>query len=114
MSLNQRHYLEDQRHYVTPWPVASRAGNPATSHQAEAEHTKGQFRYTNSVLLMEAIHAKPGSIREELAWASSLTEYEASKRLSDLERLHKIRKGPPRRAAGSGRNQSTWWPTEAA
>jgi len=99
MTLPQSWYVQEwprrfiERHLFTGGPPVSRAGNPATSHQAEASINR---RY-------------PGSIRNALALNAGLSDYEASKRLSDLERLGKIRKGPPRRAADTGRMQSTWW-----
>lgn len=98
-----------QSAYREPWPVASRAGNPATSHQAEAAHSRSGARTTNAAKLLDQVRRYPGSIRNALALNAGLSHYEASKRLSDLERLGKIRKGPPRRAADTGRMQSTWW-----
>ena len=107
----------DQSKYVAPWPPVSRAGNPATSHQAEASINKSGGRLTHAWSLLLAVKAgvrdgAHGLIREQLAEMTGMSEYEASKRLSDLANLGLIRKGPPRRAAGSGRMQSTWWAVE--
>jgi hypothetical protein len=84
-----------------------RAGNPLTSFQGET-YANVTGRQTHARLLLEAIGHERGLIRAELSVRTGLSEYECSKRLSDLKNLGMIEAGPSRKASG-GRSQQTWF-----
>jgi CRP-like cAMP-binding protein len=99
-----------QTMYGTP---IVRARNPHTSFQGEAEVTDSGRRKGHMAQLYNAIARQPGQIRYELAQATGLSEYEASKRLSDLKNTGWVQPGQSRKAPG-GRHQQTWWPATNA
>lgn len=76
-------------HYITPpieetldlWKAASRASDPATSHEAaERAPVAGHCR-----LVLEALRAGPAG-QTELARRCGLLPHEVNKRLADLKR----------------------------
>jgi len=91
-----------------PMPIASRGvsrrSDPETSRlAAESVDPSGQ----HAALLSALSRIGEGS-RRELSEASGLTEYQAGRRLSELERAGEIRWTGETRPGESGRMQRVW------
>jgi predicted ArsR family transcriptional regulator len=91
----------------------SRSGGPDTSREAADGHVNSGVNLAQKRLILGTVLAHPGSTVDEIAAVVGMLQHKVGKRLSDLERTYFIRKGEPRKGL-SGRNMTTWWPTELA
>ena len=89
----------------------ARRTDPVTSHEA-AEHAEqtgiiaGQQK-----IVLDLVRRHPGNTSAELAWsddAQGLDRYAIARRLPELVRLGKVRRGEARVCSESGRRAVTW------
>jgi predicted ArsR family transcriptional regulator len=87
----------------------ARATDPDTSREAarDAVASGSVARHESLILAALAGHAA-GMTSEEIATAAGLDRHAAARRLPELERRGLVRRGEPRRSAGSGRRGVTW------
>lgn len=84
------------------------ANDPITSYMAAARaESSGQIR-TDARVCLEAVQRFPGSTSRELASASGLDRHAVARRLPELERAERIRKGPKRKCRIAGTLAVTW------
>lgn len=90
-------------------PIA-RTDDPETSHRAaEAVISSGKRdRQASEVLRLLRIH--PGVTSAELAQRTYVGRYVTARRLPELERLGRVKRGAPRACATTGKSAVTWWP----
>jgi DNA-binding MarR family transcriptional regulator len=98
---------------LTPTPLPrglTRRTDPETSRiAAERLRASGALgRQAEAVLA--AVTRWPGSTAVELARHAQLDRYAVSRRLPELQRQGRVRRGPPRECTVNGRPQSTWRP----
>ncbi len=90
--------------------LPARAGDPATSHLAAAEHIATGRRADRQRHVLSAVRALPGGTSAELAQVFGLDRHAVARRLPELERRALIRRGDARRCDATGRAALTWWP----
>lgn len=94
----------------------ARNTDPHTSHEAAFEHEISGRACTNRELVCALVELHPGHTSRELVEHVALTHrqfldrYEIARRLADLERLGKVRKGAARECGAGGRAAVTWYP----
>jgi len=93
-----------------PWTPASRAGNPATSYEAETSIDRDGSRRSQCQNILDSVLETEGRVAGEIAHTTGYGMHITSRRLADLKNLGLIRQGLPRTWEGSGRRQVTWWP----
>ena len=89
-------------------PPVARTTAVETSHVGEREITRSGARAGQVAACAEYVTANPGLCRGEVAAGLGLTEYQASKRLSDAKNLGLIHMAGDVR--WKSRLQSRWWP----
>lgn len=89
------------------FPPVARLSDPVTSHVGAQEVTDSGARQSHMRTLLAYIEQHPGQPRAVIAAACRLSEYEASKRLSDLKNTGQVKTGEAIRVP-SGRLQATW------
>ena len=94
---------------ATALPPIARTTDPATSHAGAMLTTHTGARVTHMAMIDAYVRANPGYPRAVIAQGVGLSEYETSKRLSDLKSAGKIEPGPAV-VVRSGRQQQTWYP----
>lgn len=90
---------------ITP---ASRATDPAPSHEAEREINDTGLRGRQQRLVRSLVQRYPGRTSRELARCAGIDRYMVARRLPEIEPAH-VKKGEARRCEIGGRNASTWW-----
>lgn len=92
-------------------PPLFRKTDPATSRLAAAEIVPklGELQ----ARAVEAVRATPGLTRNELADRHGWEPAEISKRLTECDRLGRVRRGEARSCTRSNRSAATWWPVES-
>ena len=90
-------------------PIA-RNTDPETSHESAKETTRTTRGYHCRILLT-AIKTRPGCINAQLAKSVGLSQYETTKRVSDLINAGKAHYGMKNRSEETGRLCATVWPT---
>lgn len=96
-------------------PPAARAGDPTTSHAAEAAHTLE--RVSNLNLVVFDVRQHPGSTGHEIGDRTGLKQHEAMRRLNDARKRPGgplVVQGPKRVAEGRRLAEVTWWPANVA
>ena len=99
---------------VHPRNAISKRGGPITSFEAEEQITRRGVRDTQARIVLMKVRRHPGETSAGLAartdWlVGILDRYVVARRLSDLEFLGLVKKGPP--AIGpNGRRGVTWYP----
>lgn len=88
--------------------ATARRTDPATSHEAAAEHNASGRAQAHAAMVMEQVRWQPGSTAAEIGAATNLGHHEAARRLADLEHAGKVRKGPPRECRVKGSKMTTW------
>ncbi len=107
--MRQTTLFDDKPHPRNP---IARATDPETSHRAAAEVTRSGRRDAQAASVLEAVQIGPGFTSAELATAGApFDRYVAARRLPELERLGKVRRGPARACRVTGRLALTWWPS---
>jgi hypothetical protein len=96
--------------FDAPSFAQARHSDPATSHEAASRHEQSGKAQSHRQQLLEAVHFYPGKTSAELAVLCSLERHEAARRLSDLERAMKVKKGSARRCSINGTSATEWWP----
>lgn len=89
---------------------ASRAGDPETSHVAEAHVNATGKRASDQDRVAALVSIAPGRTARELAAGGSLSHETLHKRLPECVTGGAVRRGEPRRCAQTGRMATTWWP----
>ncbi len=92
-------------------PPIARNTDPETSHEA-AEQVVDRVIDVERIRRFVAINT--GWVRGEIAEALEMDQWNGARRVSDCIDKEFIFYGVKRRYSGSGRNQATCWPTEAA
>jgi hypothetical protein len=94
-----------------PLPPAARGTDAPSSHLAAEEHTASGRRQRNMDAVLALVKAHPGSTSVELCASGGgvLERHEVSRRLSDLERLVRIARGPHRVCRVNKREMLTWF-----
>lgn len=105
------HYVKTgDPYYVPPRPGTdiARTTDPETSKAAAEAITVSGARLTQKQRVINAALEHPGAIRRELAGYTKMTEYQVSKRLSDVVTEGQLVYGDPRDG------QQTVWPVQQA
>lgn len=89
--------------------AASRRTDPEPSHAAEREINHG-LRSQQALAILALVREYVGATSTEMSGGDYRTAIIARKRLPDLEKLGKVRRGEPRKCNVSGRLLTTWWP----
>lgn len=101
-----------------PRNAIARQRDPQTSHEAAEQVTSSGTRDRQAGEVLTAVHAHPGMTSRELAREAGLDRYVTARRLPELERLGRVRRGPARVCAVSEAEASicrravTWWPED--
>jgi hypothetical protein len=95
---------------VHPRNAISRRGDPSTSFEAEETITRNGTRDSQAQRVLNAVRKWPGRTSASLAYAELLDRYVVARRLSELEFLGLVKKGPPA-ISPNGRRGVTWHPT---
>lgn len=90
---------------------ASRAGDPSSSHDAEAEINRTGQRASQQHRVLAAVRRYPGRTSAELARLTGMDRHMVAKRLPELEPLH-VQRGDKRQCAANHRPALTWSPIE--
>ena len=90
------------------WPPASGRHDPVTSHEAEAEVTRGGKRRTHAEMVLAAVTEHPGETALFYGSLTGLGHIEAQRRLSDLTHKGLVRQGEP--VTANRRRYVTWHP----
>lgn len=96
-------------------PIEARAAHadPATSHEAADRMTRSGRAAANAAAVLALVRANPGLTSRELselpACPAGIDRWECARRLPDLERHGRVRKGPARACRSSGTRAVTWW-----
>lgn len=89
-------------------PPASRSTDPETSHEAEDALTRSGQRAAQMAAAEEAVRQHPGRTSKRLAIVTGMDRHMLGRRLPDLEKLRRARRGEPADdPVGRG---VTWWP----
>lgn len=94
-----------------PRNAIARWHDPETSHDAAQAITASGRRDAQAQAVLGAVLAYPGSTSAELAQLRGLDRYVCARRLPELERLGRVRKGVALKCTLTGRSAVTWWPT---
>lgn len=91
-------------------PVARRT-DPETSHQAARAITQSGKREGQLLAVIALVRQYPGKTSLELARCGhTLDRYQLARRLPELEKAGKVRKGSPKKCGVSEQQAHTWWP----
>lgn len=93
-----------------PRPM-SRRHDPETSRIAAERLRASGALGKQAAAVLEAVRQHPGSTAVEIAQRAGIDRHAVSRRLPELQRQGKVRRGPPRDCTVNGRPQSTWRPT---
>lgn len=85
-----------------------RRTDPQTSRIAASRLVESGALGRQAQAVLEAVQANPGSTAVEIAQRAGIDRYAVSRRLPELQRKGKVRRGPPRDCRVNGRPQSTW------
>ncbi len=91
-------------------PVA-RTSDPDTSHEAAEAVTRDGSRHRQLVAVLEAVQKAPGLTSAELARDARLDRYIVARRLPELEKLGKVKRGAAKLCSASpkpGLKAITW------
>lgn len=88
----------------------ARRSDPASSHAAAAHGEKTGALAAQMAQVNAAVNNWPGHTSRELALEMKADRYMIARRLPELERLWKVRKGAIRDCTAGGRPAATWWP----
>lgn len=93
------------------YPLA-RKSDPASSHQAAAEHRCSGRAVTHAEIVLRAVTESPGCTGHELAAATGLDQVEVIRRLGDLQRAGRVKKQPADRLCRvkPQSRQCVWFP----
>lgn len=83
-----------------------------TSLEAAEELVKVGDHARQMLAVQAALAARPGLTSLQLAAASGIDRYIVARRLPDLARMGRARKGETVRDPETGRSAVTWWPVE--
>jgi hypothetical protein len=89
-------------------PPASHTHDPATSHEAEHQHTRSGARGQHCAVVLEAVRAHPCRTASELERWVPYDLQETRRRLTDLLHAGDVIQGDPRTAAGRRKREVTW------
>ena len=92
-----------------PDPKLSRATDPDTSREAEAELKSSGKLGAQCEHVLEIVERYQGRTSAELAWLGDLLRHLVARRLPDLEKRGLVRKGDARKCRQNGTNAITWW-----
>lgn len=109
--MNQQQLFADAAPEQLPPHCRSRRTDPPTSRVAGANHEASGKAGTHRQLVADAVTRWPGRTSAELAAACGLDRYEVARRLPEVERAGRIRRGAARRCQTNGNSAVTWWPT---
>ena len=87
----------------------SRATDPVTSKEAAEEHVESGRNETQRGVVLDILALMDGSTSDELAEAMKISRYIPARRLPELERDGKVRRGEPRKSTVTGRRSLTGW-----
>lgn len=92
----------------------ARRSDPATSHAAAEEHASTGRLESNRKRVLDLVVEYPRRTAVELFHLAGETieRHEVSRRLADLTKLGRVRKGPARVCRVNDRRMSTWEATE--
>jgi hypothetical protein len=91
---------------------ASRATDPSSSADAEAEINATGLRAFQQSQTVSAVRKYPGSTMAELAKKTGLDRYMLGRRISECETAGMVFRGLKRRCSVTGRNAEPWYPIE--
>lgn len=86
----------------------ARLSDPITSHIAGAEHEANGTAGSNREACLAIVLFYPGLTAVEIAFRAGVDRHEVSRRLPELERDLKVKKGPRRRCSINGSLMVTW------
>lgn len=89
----------------------SRRTDPPESHEAAHQITATGTRGHLTQQAIDLVHRMPGKTARELEKLNGLENGVVRKRLTDALHLGKVKKGPPRKCAFSGKSAATWVPS---
>lgn len=93
--------------------ILARRQDPAPSHEAAraivADGTLGR----QQAEALAAVEAHGGQTSSEIAAASGVGRYDLARRLTELERVGKVTRGPARACRITGRTAATWMARKA-
>lgn len=87
----------------------ARKTDPETSHAAARQVEASGTAKRHGEMIVTALRANDGLTSEELASRAGLDRVAAARRMKELETDGRIRRGPPRKSAITGRPGVTWW-----
>jgi len=93
----------------TLFDFAVRTTDPETSRIAEAQITQDGTRSRACTVALELVRKTPGLTANEYEASIGVSDGRIRKRLNDLLRDGKVRKGPARVSSVSGKLNETWW-----
>lgn len=91
---------------------ASRATDPATSHEAERDITASGARAQMAATALRLVREHPGLTSNELEALVGVSDGRIRKRLVELEREGLVRRGEARVSRVSGKRNQTWYAVE--
>lgn len=89
---------------------AARIDDPLTSHLAEQQITQSGDRSAACALALSLVRKTPGLTANEYEKSIGVQDGRIRKRLNDLLKDGKVKKGPPRVSAVTGKLNQTWLP----
>lgn len=87
----------------------ARRRDPSTSHMAALDVTESGRASEQAETVMRVLVQRPGLCSVEIPDYCDLDRYQVARRLPELERDGRVRRGIPRATTG-GRQSVTWWP----
>ena len=88
----------------------ARHTDPPTSHEAARKVARSGRADAHKAMVMRIVQLHPGLTYREIAGALEWTDHvEVMRRLNDLERAARVRKGAARECSTNGNRMATWW-----
>ena len=88
----------------------ARRTDPPTSHEAASKVARSGAADAHKAMVMRIVHLHPGLTYREIAGALEWTDHvEVMRRLNDLERAARVRKGAARECSTNGNRMATWY-----
>lgn len=89
---------------------ASRADDPASSHEAEAHINATGARAAQQKLAAQAVESYPGLTSMELAKRTGICRFTLARRLPECRTAGTVRQGRVRKCSVTGRSAQEWHP----
>lgn len=93
------------------YQARARYADPVTSKAAAAAVTTSGLADLQAETVLAVLTQRPGLCSLEIPDYCDLDRYQVARRLPELEKAGKVRKGAPRLAGTSSRMAVTWWPS---